>query len=151
MAITKTGTTKSCDRHNSSGFTLTEVIVAGALLAVAVTAIFAACSVAIRTQYTASSIYHATCLARNRIQRGLSLPFNTLPILKGSEEPVDQDGYYNADGPFRRTTKLDELSPNCYKITVTVLYPVGRGELSNVPVIVESMIARGMHSEEIIE
>ena len=139
------------DARATSGFTLTEVVVAGALLAIAVTAIFGAATTAIRTQYTASSIYHATCLARNRIQRGLSLPFNTLPILEDNNQAVDQDGNSNINGPFRRTTVLTDISDNCYKITVTVFYPIGNGKLSNVPVTIESKISRGMHSEEISE
>ncbi len=141
----------SSTNKSKLGFTLTEVIVAGALLAIAVTGIFAVCTSAIRTQHMSNSIYHATCLARNRIQRGLSLPFDTLPVLVDSNQLVDQDGNSNLDGPFRRTTTLEEVSANCYKITVTVLYPIGGGILSDVPVKVESKIARGMHSEEIIE
>ncbi len=135
----------------NAGFTLTEVVIAGALLAIAVTGIFAACTAAIRTQHMSSSIYHATCLARNRIQRGLSLPFNTLPVLEDSDQPIDQDGNSNLNGPFRRTTELVTISDNCYKISVTIFYPIGNGKLSTVPIIIESKIARGMHSEEIFE
>ena len=137
--------------QSNLGFTLTEVVIAGALLAIAVTGIFAVCLSAIRTQYMSNNIYHATCLARNRIQRGLSLPFETLPVLADSNNPVDQDGNSNIDGPFHRTTTLEAVSDNCYKIIVTVVYPIGNGELSEVPVKVESKIARGMHSEEITE
>lgn len=142
-------TNKKLRKYNQpNGFTLTEVIVAGALLAIAVTAIFATAITAIRTQYISSNLYHATCIARNRIQRGLSLPFDTLPVLDDTKQPVDQDGNPNIDGPFYRTTVLDTLSDNCYKITVTVFYPTGKGHVSDVPAIVESKIARGMHSEE---
>ncbi len=136
--------------HNR-GFTLTEVVVSGAMLAIAVTAIFAVCTSAIKLQYASNNLYHATCLARNRIQRGLSLPFNTLPILKNSNQPVDQDGNSNLDGPYRISTVLTDISENCYKISVTVFYPIGNGKLSDLPVTVESKISRRMHSEEIIE
>ena len=151
MANDRSAKLKTQNRSLTDGFTLTEVVVAGALLAIAVTAIFAAASAAIRTQHTASGIYHATCLARNRIQRGLSLPFNTLPVLEDNNQMVDQDGNSNINGPYSRTTVLEVISDNCYKITVTVLYPIGNGKMSDVPVTVESKIARGMHSEEIFE
>ena len=130
---------------------MVEVVVASALLIVGVTVLFSAVITSIRTQHTASNLYHATCLARNRIQRGLSLPFNTLPVLEESNSFVDQDGNSTTDGPFRRTTILTELTSNCYKVKVNVFYPTGGGRVSEKPVTIESKISRGMHSEEIEE
>jgi len=151
LTVMKTDTYISNTGKHKGGFTLTEVLVASTLLIIAVTAVFSACTVAIRTQYMSSNYYHATCLARNRIQRGLSLPFETLPVLEESDQPVDQDGNANTVGPYKRTTTMTKQSDDCYKVTVTVSYPTGKGDISKTPVKIESKIARKMYSEEISE
>ena len=138
-------------RLANAGFTITEVVVASALLIIGVAAIFPAAISAIRTQHMASNLYRATCLARNRIQRGLAFPFDTLPTLAADGDLVDQDGNATANGPYRRTTKLTPVSPNCYIITVEVSYPIGRGAMSATPAVIQSKIARAMHGEVVEE
>lgn len=130
---------------------MVELIIASGILVLCVMGIFGGAVAAIRTQHMSSNLYHATCLARNRVQRGLSLPFNTLPILAASDQAMDKDGNTNADGPFRMTTTLTSVSEHCYAISVQVHYPIGGGRMSEVPAVIESKIARGMHSEEIEE
>ena len=134
-------------RLANAGFTITEVVIASALLIVGVTATFSAAISSIRTHYMASNMYHATCLARNRVQRGLALPFDTLPALASDKDSIDQDGNANANGPYLRSTTLTPDSSDSYIITVEVSYPVGRGAMSPNPVKIESKIARSMHSE----
>jgi hypothetical protein len=138
-------------RLANAGFSITEVVIASALLIVGVTAIFPAAIASIRTQHMSSNLYHATCLARNRVQRGLALPFDTLPALASDADYVDQDGNANANGPYVRTTTLTPISSNCYRIVVEVSYPIGRGAMSPTPAVIQSMIARAMHSEVIAE
>ena len=135
----------------NAGFTITEVLIASALLVIGVSAIFPAAISAIRTQHMSSNLYHATCLARNRVQRGLALPFDTLPALASDADSVDQDGNANANGPYLRTTTLTPISSNCYSIVVEVSYPIGRGAMSPTPAVIQSKIARAMHSEVIEE
>ena len=134
-----------------AGFTMAELIIASGLLILGVLGIFGAAIASIRTQHMSSNLYHATCLARNRVQRGLALPFNTLPVLAATDQAMDKDGNTNADGPFRMTTILTSVSDHCYSITVQVHYPIGGGRMSEIPAVIESKIARGMHSEEIEE
>lgn len=98
-----------------------------------------------------SNLYHATCLARNRVQRGLALPFDTLPALASDNDSVDQDGNANANGPYLRTTTLTPISPNSYTIVVEVSFPIGGGNMSATPAVIQSKIARAMHSEVIEE
>jgi prepilin-type N-terminal cleavage/methylation domain-containing protein len=138
-------------RLANAGFTITEVLIASALLVVGVSAIFPAAISAIRTQHMSSNLYHATCLARNRVQRGLALPFDTLPALASDADSVDQDGNANANGPYLRTTTLTPVSLNCYRIVVEVSYPIGGGAMSAAPAVIQSKIARAMHSEVIEE
>ena len=130
------------------GFTIIEVVVASLILVLGITAIFTAMTTAIRSQYMANNFYHATCIARNRVQRGLALPFESLPVLQEDKRPVDQDGNVNVSGPFERTTTLTKLTDNCYKIHVDVYYPIGSGRMSAEPVTVESMVARDMYRED---
>jgi hypothetical protein len=136
-------------RLANAGFTLTEVVIASALLILGVSVIFSAAISSIRTQHMSINLYHATCLARNRVQRGLALPFDTLPALASDNDSVDQDGNANANGPYLRTTTLTPVSPNCYTITVEVSYPIGGGVMSSRPTVIQSRIARAMHSEDI--
>jgi hypothetical protein len=126
-------------------------MVASALLILGVMGIFGACLTALRTLQMTNNRYHATCIARNRVQRALSLPFNTLPMLEASDQAVDQYGNASANGTFLMSTSLTELGEHCYEITVEVSYPVRIGELSEVPATIRSKIARGMHGEEIEE
>jgi hypothetical protein len=138
-------------RVANAGFTITEILIASGLLLVGVAAIFAAAISSIRTQHLSSNRYHATCLARNRVQRGLALPFDTLPTLVSDKDSVDQDGNSNANGPYLRTTTLTPISPNCYMITVEVSYPIGGGAMAATPAVIQSMIARAMHREVVEE
>jgi hypothetical protein len=138
------------DRRRTSGaggFTVVEVMVASSLLVVGVTALFLAVISSIRVQYTSNNMFHATCLARNRIQRALALPFETLPVLEEDSVSVDQNGGALADGEYSRTTRIEKLSDNSYRITVEVVYPVGSGIPSPVPVTIDSEISRHMHAE----
>jgi hypothetical protein len=138
-------------RANESGFTIVEVVIASLLLIIGIVALFGASIAAVKTQHMSTGLYHATCLARNRVQRGLSLPFDTLPALADTYETVDQYGNSTGNGEFRRTTTLTAVSPNCYEITVDVYYPDGRGGFSAIPATIQSKIARSMHTEEIEE
>ncbi len=145
------GTPEKNNRSGNAGFTVTEVVVASALLIIGVAGIFSAAISSIRTQYTASSLYRATCLARNRVQRGLALPFDSLPTLDSDNVYVDQEGNANANGPYIRTTTVTAVSPNCYLIVAEVSFPIGGGAMSATPAIIQSKIAREMHSEAIEE
>jgi hypothetical protein len=136
-------------RLANAGFSITEVVIASALLIVGVTATFSAAISSIRTHYIASNMYHATCLARNRVQRGLALPFDTLPALASDKDSIDQDGNANANGPYLRSTTLTPDSSDSYIITVEVSYPIGGGVMSSRPTVIQSRIARAMHSEDI--
>jgi Tfp pilus assembly protein PilV len=131
-----------------AGFSLTEVMVAGAILAFSCAAVFAACIGAIRTQYAASGYYRASCIARNRIQRGIALPFTTMPMLSEQDRRLDEEGNISYRGTYRRTTTVTQVSDNCYEITVAVLYPAGPGMMSATPVEIRSKVTRGMHDAE---
>ncbi len=137
------------DKRGKGGFTLTEVMVAGAILAMTSAAMFGACVAAIRTQYASSGYYRATCMARNRIQRGIALPFTTLPMLTEYGRRLDEQGNNSSVGVYRRTTVVTEASSNCYEIAVSVYYPAGPGMLSATPVTIQSKVSRGMHDSEL--
>jgi Tfp pilus assembly protein PilV len=137
-------------RAADAGIALVEMMIASSLLGVAIVGIFGACISAISTLQMSSNHYHATCMARNRVQRALSLPFNTVPILAATEQVVDQHGNSTKNGAYTMTTQLDELSEHCYEVTVEVYYPLARtGGMSDIPVVIQSKIARGMHTEDI--
>ncbi len=135
-------------RRSKAGFSLTEVMVAGAILAFSCAAVFAACIGAIRTQYAAAGYYRATCMARNRVQRGVALPFTTLPMLVEYGRRLDEEGNISATGPYRRTTRVNQVSDNCYEIIVSVFYPAGPGKMSTTPVEIHGKVARGMYDTE---
>lgn len=133
----------------SGGFSIIEVLVASSLLVIGVSAVFMACITTMKTQYAANNLYHATCLARNRIQRGLALPFNTLPVLEDSDIHIDQDGHATTEGKFIRSTELKKLSDNAYEIKVKIFFPINNDKMSAVPATITSMISRGMHNEDL--
>ena len=133
------------DNGTRGGFTMVEMVIAGAILAFVVAGLFAACLSAMRTQYMAANYYRATCLARNRVQRGSSLPFETIPLLTEPLHAVDEFGRDSPAGAYRRGTDVNELSSNCYEIAVEVYYPSRAGELSEEPVAIKTMIARRMY------
>lgn len=64
--------------------------------------------------------YKATVLARNQIERARNTDFDLIPGLAESELVINGLGEADADGNFRRTTTVTNLSSNLLEIYVRV-------------------------------
>ena len=66
------------------------------------------------------SRYKAVVLARNQIEKARNTDFDLISGLAESEVVVNQFGEVDADGNFRRTTTVRDVSSNLLEILVRV-------------------------------
>lgn len=133
------------NQDDKKGFTIVEVVIAGLILAIVATGLFAASVTAFRTQMMATTHYRATSLARNRIQRCASLPFDTIPLYAEFPHLINENGVNDADGRYQRTTLVNELTTNYYEVVVQILYQSRPGNWVSNPVELRTKIARNMY------
>ncbi|MFN2352364.1 MAG: prepilin-type N-terminal cleavage/methylation domain-containing protein, partial [Kiritimatiellia bacterium] len=69
------------DGRRTGGFTLVEVMVAGAIFLLFCAGFFSVYLAAMSTQRAAVNHYRALCLARNRVQRARTMPYGSLGLL----------------------------------------------------------------------
>ena len=130
--------------NGSAGFTLTEVVIAMAVLAIAGTGFGVGFVNAMRTNRQAKNYYHATTLARNRIQRARAMAFDSLPLLAEVEQPIDEKGTPHNAGAFARTTLVEPHDSLTYRIAVELYYPDTRGNITSAPVTIETILHKAM-------
>jgi hypothetical protein len=83
-------------------------------------------------------------IARNRIQRARSLNYDSLPLLSESDIRVDDFGNQSSTGYYYRSTIVTNYAANCVELIVAVKFTKPGGELSALPVTIQTLIARGM-------
>jgi hypothetical protein len=97
------------------------------------------------TNRFASNHYRATCLARNRLQRAMSLDLDSIELMDETMVEIDWDGNVDLQGTFRRTTIVSNITDDCVEITVRVHYPMPKtGGVTDAPIVMSTMIARQM-------
>ncbi len=126
------------------GFTLTEVLIAFAVLAMILTGFYTGYIAAMRTQLMASDLYKANSIARNRIQRARAMEFAGLAMLAETNSVIDEYGNLEVGAPFLRTTTITSLGAECQEVTVQVYYPVKTSGLSPEPVELKTQITSHM-------
>ena len=99
---------------------------------------------ALKTQYMAGDHYRSMTIARNRIQRARSLNYDSLPLLSESDIRVDDFGNQSSTGYYSRSTVIANYATNCVELIVSVQFTKPGGELSALPVTLQTLIARGM-------
>lgn len=112
-----------------AGFTLVEVVVALALLAIGMAGGYYAVTGAMQARKFAHDVYVGTLLANNWIEHAKTLPFAQLTDLRETGVAIDEDGNVDPDGRYRRTTEVTTTwdgDPNLAGVTVRVLVPLVR-------------------------
>lgn len=136
------------NRPVKRGFTLVEVMVAGAIFLLFCAGFFSAYIVAMRAQQSSMNNYRALCLARNRIQRARTMAFTSLDLLAETNAAVDMYGNPDAAGNYFRTTIIQYLtnvtSADLAEFTVQVNYPLSHGRTSSVPLQQSTLISHPM-------
>jgi prepilin-type N-terminal cleavage/methylation domain-containing protein len=127
-----------------SGFTLMEVMVASIILLIASLGFSLGLISALKTQYMAGDHYRSMTIARNRIQRARSLNYDSLPLLSESDIRVDDFGNQSSTGYYYRSTIIANYATNCVELIVSVNFTKPDGSLSESPVSIQTLIARGM-------
>lgn len=130
------------------GFTINEVMCAAFIVMISVAGLSLSFIVAVRTNRFSSSYYNAACLARNRIQEAKAQPFKDLwgmaelrrRVTKDGEEPMVGTPEY-AFAVYERETSVTNILSNCYEITVKVYYPISRELMSDVPIMMQTVIS----------
>lgn len=129
-------------RHVRSGFTLIEVMIASAIFGIVALAFGSALIGTMKLHRTASRHYAALSIARNRIQRAYSMPYETLTQENFGQDwkPVDERGEEKPNGLYQRLTIVSTNYSGCVKVTVSVRFPMvmGRGMNPN-PLVVETL------------
>lgn len=129
---------------SKSGFTLTEVMIASIIFLIASLGFSFGLIAALKTQYMAGDHYRSMSIARNRIQRARSLNFDSLPLLTESDVRVDDFGQQSSSGTYYRTTTVSIYGTNCYELVVGVKFTKPGGAVSDSPVSIQTLIAKGM-------
>lgn len=130
-----------------SGFTLVEMMVAGAIFLLFCTGFFSAYISAMRAQRMATNHYRALCLARNRIQHARATEYSSLDLLAETNAAVDAYGNADPAGNFQRATIIEpstNTTADISQFTVRIWYPVLHGRLSATPVEQSTLISNPM-------
>lgn len=133
-------------KRGTGGFTLTEVMIASAVLLLFLGGFLAAFIMGIRTLHMSTNHYRAVSIGRNRIQRARSFDYDSLVLLEENEVRIDHLGNLHAQGAFRRSTVIHTntaTAPYTVRIQVGVRFPTrsrSRGGLSE-PVTMDNLIA----------
>jgi prepilin-type N-terminal cleavage/methylation domain-containing protein len=127
-----------------AGFTLTEVMVASAILMLFLGGFLSAFIMGVRTLELSVNHYRANAIARNRIQRARGFDFGSLMLLQESETRVDRNGIIDPQGQYWRTTLIDTntvTAPHTVRVQVGVRFPVRNRNQRSEPVVMENIIA----------
>ena len=127
------------------GFSITEVLISMLIFSITAIGFTQAILSSMRTHLMARDYYTGSCLARNRLQRGSIMDYNSLDLLAEDEVRIDADGNADPNGAFERTTVVNQnVAPNCTEISVAVRFPDRVTGLSTTAVEVVSRITEGM-------
>ncbi len=110
----------------STGFTLVEVVVALAILGIAMLGAYSVVTMSTQTRENAHNHYVATVIANNRIERAKNLTFDGISALAEDRIAVNELGAPDAEGAYRRTTRIDtswDGDPMVTRIAVEVEVP----------------------------
>ena len=143
----ETGFLRSRRLFSVRGFTLAEVMVASAVVALVFTGFMIGFVQALRLQYLANVHYCASVVARNRIEEARIYAFGAVEVLEElSEVQVDRYGEPCSTGTYYRTTEVDipAVNPNCREVTVNVWYEMRPGVRAPAPVTVSTWVG-GTH------
>ena len=109
------------------GMSLTEVVIAMALVALSVGGIMAVLVQSVGLRESIDNAYAAVGLAKNRIERIRELRrdrgYTALAEAVESDTVIDRNGAYDLNGDFKRTTIVNTgYAANLTKVTVKVKY-----------------------------
>lgn len=93
-------------RDARQGSTLTEVLVASAILVFAMAGAYRLTSAGVRVRTSAHHHYLAVLIANNRLERAKLIRYEDLPLLREDRVAVDANGIPAPNGPFLRTTQV---------------------------------------------
>lgn len=130
-----------------AGFTLVEVMIASTILGLVMLGFHAAFLGALRTQFMAEDHYAATAVARNRLQRALSMDFDSLALLDETATRVDARGTPDANGSLMRHTYVSNVSPDCVYVACTIYFDLRRGGGQSEPIQLTTMRTRNMWAQ----
>ena len=102
------------------GMTLIEVVVAVFIFAIC---IGGACMLVVQTRQAmdnARSHYVAVNIAKNRLEKGRTFGYDQLSVFAEDDVIVDISGAADADGNYRRTTVVSNVTSNLVEMIVTV-------------------------------
>ncbi len=129
-----------------AGMTLVEVLIASMIIVIFCSGFFLALVSSLKSQWVASNYYKAMNLAKNRIQHARTVDFYTLPLMEESNVRVDEEGNLSITGNYIRNTIVNtNVIPDLlYEITVQIKYPGIGGKITETPLQISTMIAKGM-------
>lgn len=132
-------------RRSITGISLTEVLVATALIAIAVGGIVSVLAQSVGLGKSSDYTYVATSLAKNRIERIKQIKKDSgYAFLYETAEPgtlLNRNGISDQNGDFKRTTIIDSAyAPDLTKVTVKVSYKV-RNEFIDQPVEIVTLMS----------
>jgi len=130
------------DFRLKAGFTMTEVMIASAILALVCGGFIYSFMQATRLQYMADVYYASLTIARNRIEDAKIYAYGSLSMLGEVNTRVNRNGASASDGTFLRTTTVGvaSVNSNCTEVTVEVWYEGRPGVTSPVPLEVNILI-----------
>ena len=102
------------------GFTLVEVMVAILIFSICIGGICWLIVMSKQLSDRARDHYQAANLAKNRIERGRTLEFDSLEQFEMDQVIVDDEGHPDADGYFRLSTVVSNVNALLKEIIVTV-------------------------------
>ncbi len=129
---------------NRAGFTLTEVMIASAILVIFVGAFYSAFLMGIHTLDVSVNHYRANAIARNRIQRARSFDYSSIELLHENESPIDHNGNLDPQGTFRRSTTINTntvTAPYTVLVEVGVRFPIRSSGSLSAPLTMQTLVA----------
>lgn len=131
-------------KQGRAGFTLTEVMVASAILVLFLGAFYSAFIMGFHALNLSVNHYRANAIARNRIQRARSFDYSSIELLEESETRIDHNGNIDAMGTFRRSTTINTntlTAPYTVLIEVGVRFPIRSDGALSAPLTMETLVA----------
>jgi len=106
--------------HRCDGFGLVEAMVGIMVLVICVGGLAWMVVAAKSSSDQARDHYIAVNLAKNRIERGKTLDWDSLDMFESDEVVVDENGSADSEGNFQLTTAVTTVSTNLKEMAVTV-------------------------------
>ena len=132
--------------NSRRGVTLFEVVIAAAVLSVVLSGILSVFLFNVRWGRKMNSVFVATNLAKNRMERlrPPRFPFSALDLAEEDSVEVDRGGLEEAGGDYLRTTEItnDHAGYDLTLVKVTVDYKI-QGEWSGNPIEIYSLYGDG--------